>query len=225
MDTVVRQLRLALRQLMAAPGFSLAAILALSLASGAATAIFSAVYAVLLSPMSVRDPQALVIGWGRDPERTEGVVELSYLDVADLGRASRHLVNTAAVGSHAWNAVLDGVSEPTRLCARGLPGRRVGPRALGGTHRSNRHPAAVRGTGTVTFRHRDCPQNVTVPVPVTTRYDRYDGVRSISSSARTPVRIPSQNVVTLTTPAVMKQEYMITALEVRIGSTRSCCAR
>ena len=88
METVVRQLRQALRHLAAAPGFTITAVLTLSLASGAATAIFSAVYAVLLSPMSVRDPEALVVGWGRDPARTEGVVELSYLDIADLGRAT-----------------------------------------------------------------------------------------------------------------------------------------
>ena len=122
METVVRQLRQALRQLATTPGFTITAVLTLSLASGAATAIFSAVYAVLLSPMSVRDPEALVVGWGRDPARTEGVVELSYLDIADLGRATRHLANTAAVGSHAWNAILDGVGEPTRLSYAGVSG-------------------------------------------------------------------------------------------------------
>ena len=72
--------------------------------------------------MSVRDPEALVIGWGRDPARTEGVVELSYLDVADLGRASRQLASMAAVGSHAWNAVLDEAGEPTRLSYAGVSG-------------------------------------------------------------------------------------------------------
>ena len=72
--------------------------------------------------MSVRDPASLVVGWGRDRARTEGVVELSYLDVADLGRASRHLGSTAAVGSHAWNAVLDEAGEPTRLSYAGVSG-------------------------------------------------------------------------------------------------------
>lgn len=122
METVARHLRQALRQLAAAPGFTITAIVTLSLATGAATAIFSAVYAVLLSSMAVRDPQALVVGWGREPARTEGVVELSYLDVADLGRASRQLVSTAAVGSHAWDVVLDGIGEPTRLSYAGVSG-------------------------------------------------------------------------------------------------------
>lgn len=122
MDSVARHLRQACRQLAAAPGFTVTALVTLSLATGAATAIFSAVYAVLLSPMSVRDPQSLVVGWGREPARTEGVIELTYLDIADLGRASRHLANTAAVGSHTWNAVLDGVGEPTRLSYAGVSG-------------------------------------------------------------------------------------------------------
>lgn len=122
MESVVRHLRQALRQLAATPGFTVTALLTLSLATGAATAIFSAVYAVLLSPMSVRDAQTLVIGWGRAPARSEGVVELSYSDVADLGRASRHLASTAAVGSHAWSAVLDGAGEPARLSYAGVSG-------------------------------------------------------------------------------------------------------
>jgi putative ABC transport system permease protein len=122
MESVARYLRQALRQLGASPGFTITALATLSLASAATTAIFSAVYAVLLSPMAVREPDAVVIGWGRDPARTEGVVELSYLDVADLGRASRHLASTAAVGSHAWSAVLDEAGEPTRLSTAGVSG-------------------------------------------------------------------------------------------------------
>jgi putative ABC transport system permease protein len=122
MESLARQLRQALRQLAASPGFTLTALVTLSLATGATTAIFSAVHAVLLSPMAVRDPDSLVIGWGRAPARTEGVVELSYLDVVDLGRASRQLASTAAVGSHAWNVVLDGEGEPSRLSYAGVSG-------------------------------------------------------------------------------------------------------
>ena len=122
MESVARQLRQALRQLAGSPGFTITALITLSLASGATTAIFSAVHAVLLSPMSVRDPDGLVIGWGRDSARTEGVIELSYLDVADLGRASRQLASVAAVGSHAWNAVLDEAGESTKLSYAGVSG-------------------------------------------------------------------------------------------------------
>ena len=47
---LLRDLRFAARQLRFAPGYSLAAIATLALAIGASTAIFSAVYAVLLKP-------------------------------------------------------------------------------------------------------------------------------------------------------------------------------
>jgi len=57
------------------------------------------------------------------------------------------------------------------------------------------------------------------------RTEGYEGVRSISSRARIPDRMPNQNVLRLTSAAVVKQEYISTAREVRIGSTRSCCAR
>lgn len=122
MEALVRHLRGALRQLGTSPGFTATALLTLSLATGAATAIFSAVHAVLLGPMSVGDPQSLVVGWGREPARTEGVVELSYLDIADLGRASQHLASTAAVGSHTWTVILEEAGEPARLSYAGVSG-------------------------------------------------------------------------------------------------------
>ena len=135
MERMARRLRHAVRQLAVTPGFTVAAMVTLSLAVGAATAIFSAVHAVLLRPTAIHDPGSVVVGWGRDPSRTEGVIELSYLDVADLGRASHQLVNTAAVGSHTWNAVLDGIGEPVRLSYAGVSGsffEALGARALHG---------------------------------------------------------------------------------------------
>src|SRR5438067_1252099 len=56
METFLRDLRFALRGLLRTPGFTLAAILALSLGIGATTAIFSVVHAVLLRSL----------GWGEE---------------------------------------------------------------------------------------------------------------------------------------------------------------
>jgi putative ABC transport system permease protein len=57
----MRDLRLALRQLRKAPGFSLTIVLTLTLGIGATTAIFSLIEGVLLRPLPLRDPEHLVL--------------------------------------------------------------------------------------------------------------------------------------------------------------------
>lgn len=117
-----RDLRFGARQLTAAPGYTLAAVVTLALAIGASTAIFSAVYAVLLKPMPIRQPDQLVVAWGGSPSLAMRVVELSYLDIKDIGEATSGIAKVASVGSSAWNTVLDGEGEPARLAATGVSG-------------------------------------------------------------------------------------------------------
>jgi putative ABC transport system permease protein len=59
--------RLAVREALKAPGFSLAAIAALALGVGPTTAIFSIVYATLLAPLPYQDPDQLVMVWSKNP--------------------------------------------------------------------------------------------------------------------------------------------------------------
>jgi putative ABC transport system permease protein len=118
----LRDLRFAARQLRATPGYALAAVATLALAIGASTAIFSAVYAVLLKPMPIRQPEQLAVAWGGGAALAYRVVELSYLDIRDLGELAPRVGKVASVGSAAWSAVLDGQGEPVRLAQFGVSG-------------------------------------------------------------------------------------------------------
>lgn len=119
---IFRDLVAACRQLRRAPGYTAAALVVLALAIGAATVMASAVRAVLLRPLGIAAPEQLVVSWGSNPAVTAGVIELSYLDVADIARASRTVSHAAAVGSSTWPTVLDGAGDPVNLAASGVSG-------------------------------------------------------------------------------------------------------
>lgn len=76
MAELIKNFRLVLRQLRRSPGFATTAILTLALGIGANTAIFSALNALLLKLLPVRDPQnlytVLLVNGGTQPPNTSG---------------------------------------------------------------------------------------------------------------------------------------------------------
>ncbi len=86
---MLRDLRYAVRSLIAAPAFALAAVASVAIGVGANTAIFSVTSALLLQPLPYPDPDRLVILWNRSPGL--GIAEdwfstAQYFDVRDSHR-------------------------------------------------------------------------------------------------------------------------------------------
>ncbi|MGH9638323.1 MAG: ABC transporter permease, partial [Candidatus Angelobacter sp.] len=104
-------MRYGLRTLRKAPGFTLMAVLVITLGIGANTAIFSVVHAVLLQQLPFEDPQQLISIWAK---RTDGgQYPLSIPDFQDYQSQSRSIQQMAAFAF--WGANLSGQGEPERI--------------------------------------------------------------------------------------------------------------
>jgi putative ABC transport system permease protein len=113
METLLKDARYALRQLLKHRAFSLIAILALALGIGANTAIFSVVNAVLLRPLPYPAPERLVWLWGTNPLNDIPKENASYPDYVDWRAQAQSF---QAMGGYAQTSpILTGEGEPERL--------------------------------------------------------------------------------------------------------------
>ena len=110
METMVQDLRYALRVLRKNPGFTLVTVFTLALGIGATTAIFGVVYEVLLQALPYDQPNQIVQLW----EASASGHRMNFTDpnFEDIRSQSQSLQGLAEFGSGVES--ISGGSEPTR---------------------------------------------------------------------------------------------------------------
>jgi putative ABC transport system permease protein len=100
MESLVRDVRLAVRMLARSPGFTAVVLLTLAVGVGANTAIFSVVNAVLLRPLPYAQPERLVAVYQTRLSQSISRTGVSYPNYADLAGQSQSFERLAAIRMH-----------------------------------------------------------------------------------------------------------------------------
>ena len=112
MNTLLQDLRFGVRVLLKHPGVSIVAIITLALGIGANTAIFSVVNAVLLRPLTYKDPDRLVSLWENVP--AQGRWRASPANFFDWKKQNTLFEDMSAYGGSTMSLTGDG-GEPEQL--------------------------------------------------------------------------------------------------------------
>ncbi|MBO0858112.1 MAG: ABC transporter permease [Chloracidobacterium sp.] len=102
MGSLLQDLRYTTRTLLKNPGFTLVAVITLSLGIGANTAVFSVVYGVLLKPLPYKDAERIA------------VARVSPPDFRDLKEATQVFDQMAIWGSNLYNVTVNGETTQIR---------------------------------------------------------------------------------------------------------------
>ena len=110
MSILAQDLRFGFRMLRHNPGFSLTAILALTLGIGANSAIFSMVHGILLAPLPFAEPDRLMMLWEKNPRGIErnSVSPPNFNDYRAGAKSFSHLAAFSTAGA---NLTLAGASQ------------------------------------------------------------------------------------------------------------------
>jgi hypothetical protein len=115
MDTVLKDLRHALRMFRRSPGFAFAAIAALALGIGANTAIFSVVNTVLLKPLAYPDPDRIVQFLNNGPQGSFPGASATKFNIWRVQTSA--FQNVAAFDNGAAGVNVTGGSHPEQIHA------------------------------------------------------------------------------------------------------------
>src|SRR5687768_10177849 len=115
MDTILNDLRYALRSLRRTPGFTTAAVLTLAIGIGANTAIFSIVDHVILRPLAYDDPDRLYVVHEVVPRLAHiaPAIPVSANHFLEWKRGTNAFESMALLGDITLN--LTGAGEPEQL--------------------------------------------------------------------------------------------------------------
>jgi putative ABC transport system permease protein len=118
MDTIVREIRHALRSLARSPGFTAVTVVTLALGIGANVAIFSVVDAVLLRPLPFPEPDELTTVWLHNP--AQGIDEditsyPSFLDWREGGSSFERMVGVRGLSVNLTGAAGEAGGEAEEL--------------------------------------------------------------------------------------------------------------
>lgn len=113
LEALLQDLRYAVRMLRRSPGFATVAILTLALGTGATTAVFSVVNAVLLRPLPYPQSERLVQIWSTNPNANRWGMWTAYPRFVDWRRESKSFEEMAT--TRTWVLSLGGGDHPESL--------------------------------------------------------------------------------------------------------------
>src|SRR5690349_24656434 len=117
MEQLVKDIRYAVRMLLKSPAFTIVAVCSVALGIGANTLIFSAVNAALLKSLPYKDPNSLILIWGKDSQ--DGAIkdrnQVSWTDTIDWRNQNNVFADVTTYTG--WNPIISGDAEAERIPA------------------------------------------------------------------------------------------------------------
>jgi putative ABC transport system permease protein len=120
METLIKDLRFAVRSFLKRPGFLVIAVATLALGIGATTAMFTVVNSVLLRPLQFPEPERIVLFYGINPRQGITQSNMSMPDILDWQKQSQSFEQIA--GFYSGGLFLTVGDETERVRGTGVSG-------------------------------------------------------------------------------------------------------